>query len=112
MTIAVRSPFLKCSMRARACIWMLPCPVVYAWRMPAVPRMIAAVGKSGPGSTSMRSSIVAPGRPARSRQASMTSPRLCGGMLVAIPTAMPDEPLTSRLGKRAGSTRGSWREPS
>ena len=27
-----------------------------------------------------------------------TSARLCGGMLVAMPTAMPDEPLTSRFG--------------
>ena len=27
---------------------------------------------------------------------SMTSPRLCGGMFVAMPTAMPEEPLTSR----------------
>ena len=36
----------------------------------------------------------------------MTSPRLCGGMLVAMPTAMPCDPLTNRLGKRAGSTCG------
>ena len=34
--------------------------------------------------------------------ASMTSPRLWGGMLVAMPTAMPWLPLTSRFGKRAG----------
>ena len=39
----------------------------------------------------------------------MTSVRLCGGMFVAIPTAIPEEPLTSRFGKRAGSTRGSLR---
>ena len=32
-------------------------------------------------------------------QASITSPRLCGGMLVAMPTAMPPAPLTSRFGK-------------
>ena len=37
-------------------------------------------------------------------QASMTSPRLCGGMLVAMPTAMPPAPLTSRFGNRAGRT--------
>ena len=37
----------------------------------------------------------------------MVSPRLCGGMLVAMPTAMPLEPLTSRFGKRAGRTCGS-----
>ena len=29
----------------------------------------------------------------------MTSPRLCGGMLVAMPTAIPCAPLTSRFGK-------------
>ena len=39
--------------------------------------------------------------------ASITSRRLCGGMLVAMPTAMPEEPLTSRFGKRAGRTIGS-----
>ena len=48
---------------------------------------------SGPGSS--MSAIVA----------SAISPRWCGGMLVAMPTAMPDEPLTSRLGSFAGSTR-------
>ena len=36
-----------------------------------------------------------------------TSPRLCGGMLVAIPTAMPVVPFTSRFGMRAGRTTGS-----
>ncbi len=39
--------------------------------------------------------------------ASTTSPRLCGGMLVAMPTAMPVPPLTSRLGNAAGKTTGS-----
>ena len=33
-------------------------------------------------------------------QALMTSVRLWGGMLVAIPTAMPADPLTSRLGNQ------------
>ena len=37
---------------------------------------------------------------------------LCGGMLVAMPTAMPEEPLASRFGKAAGSTTGSCSEPS
>ena len=44
--------------------------------------------------------------------ASITSPRLWGGMLVAMPTAMPWLPLTSRFGKRAGSTVGSSLDPS
>ena len=41
-----------------------------------------------------------------------TSRRLCGGMLVAMPTAMPVEPLTSRFGKRAGRMIGSCVLPS
>ena len=39
--------------------------------------------------------------------ASITSRMLCGGMLVAMPTAMPAEPLTSRFGNGAGRTVGS-----
>ena len=41
--------------------------------------------------------------------ASITSPRLCVGMLVAIPTAMPVAPLSSRLGSLVGITVGSCR---
>jgi hypothetical protein len=33
-------------------------------------------------------------------------------MFVAMPTAMPVEPLTSRFGKRDGSTDGSRRDSS
>ena len=44
--------------------------------------------------------------------AAMISPRLCGAMLVAIPTAMPDAPLTSRFGNADGSTSGSVSWPS
>ena len=44
--------------------------------------------------------------------ASIVSLRLCGGMLVAMPTAMPEAPLTSRFGKREGRTSGSLRESS
>ncbi len=36
-----------------------------------------------------------------------TSRRLWGGMRVAMPTAMPEDPLMSRLGTLAGNTRGS-----
>lgn len=43
----------------------------------------------------------------RAHSPSTTSRRLCGGMLVAMPTAMPEEPFTSRLGALAGSTVGS-----
>ncbi|MCG0900125.1 hypothetical protein IMAU10572_02633 [Lactiplantibacillus plantarum] len=37
----------------------------------------------------------------------MTSAKLCGGMFVVIPTAIPVAPLTSKFGKRAGKTAGS-----
>ena len=38
---------------------------------------------------------------------SIVSLRLCGGMFVAMPTAIPVPPLISRLGKDAGNTTGS-----
>ena len=52
------------------------------------------------------------GAASRWRAASTTSTRLCGIMLVAMPTAMPLAPLTSRLGNAAGSTDGWVRLPS
>ncbi len=39
--------------------------------------------------------------------AATTSPTLCVAMFVAMPTAMPEPPLTSRFGIAAGSTVGS-----
>ena len=74
--------------------------------------MIPAVGKSGAGMSSIRSSIVVSGLRSSARQPSTTSLRLCGGMLVAMPTAMPELPLTSRFGSFAGSSSGSFSEPS
>ena len=41
-----------------------------------------------------------------------TSLRLCGGMSVAIPTAMPVVPFNKILGKRAGKVTGSLNVPS
>ena len=35
------------------------------------------------------------------------SAALCGGIELAMPTAMPLDPLQSRFGKRPGSTVGS-----
>ena len=40
-------------------------------------------------------------------RAVQTSLKLCGGMLVAMPTAIPETPLTSRFGNWAGRTIGS-----
>src|SRR3546814_10174269 len=45
-------------------------------------------------------------------QALTTSPRLCGGTSVAMPTAMPVVPLSSRCGSRAGIQLGSSSVPS
>ena len=61
--------------------------------------MMPPVGKSGPGTMRISSSSVMSGSAISASVASMISPGLCGGMLVAMPTAMPLPPLISRLGK-------------
>ena len=38
---------------------------------------------------------------------SMISSKLCGGMLVVMPTAMPVEPFINKFGNAAGRTDGS-----
>lgn len=43
---------------------------------------------------------------------STISERLCGAKLVAMPTAIPAAPFTSKLGTAEGSTVGSWMVPS
>ncbi len=69
--------------------------------------MMPAVGKSGPGTICMSSASVISALSITAMQASTISPRLCGGMLVAMPTAMPAAPLISRFGTRVGITAGS-----
>ena len=69
--------------------------------------MNPAVGKSGPVTSAMRSRVVTDGSSATAIAPFRHSVRLWGGMLVAMPTAIPVEPLTSRLGARVGSTVGS-----
>src|SRR4030095_11779534 len=64
--------------------------------------MIPAVGKSGPFTRVMSASTEMSGSSMSAIVASTTSRRLCGGMFVAMPTAMPDEPLTSRVGEAGG----------
>eukprot|EP00962_Isochrysis_galbana_P026063 scaffold8056_cov114-Isochrysis_galbana.AAC.4 len=70
------------------------------------------VGKSGPGSSCSSRSSDTSGSAMMACSASMSSPRLWGGMRVAIPTAMPEAPLSSSMGTRAGSTSGSSSEAS
>ena len=40
---------------------------------------------------------------------SITSVKLCGGILVAIPTAIPEVPFINKLGTRVGKTVGSFK---
>ena len=88
---------------------MIPLPVLYAVLIPLSPQMNPAVGKSGPGINSVSSSIVISGLSIMAMIPSMTSPRLWGGIFVAIPTAIPEDPFTSRLGIFEGRTAGSIR---
>ena len=69
-------------------------------------------GKSGPGSFAEQVFERGLRVPSISSAAAATSRRLCEGISVAMPTAMPDAPLSSTNGKRAGSSFGSWIEPS
>ena len=80
--------------------------------MPRRPLMMAAVGKSGPGMYSINSGIVMSGLAIIAKHALITSVILCGGMLVAIPTAIPLEPLISKLGILVGKTAGICSVPS
>ncbi len=74
--------------------------------MPLLPIISAPVGKSGAVMYSISPSTSISGFSIKAITPSIHSPRLCGGMLVAIPTAIPSEPFTSRLGKREGKTEG------
>ena len=69
--------------------------------------MIPAVGKSGPCTNFRISGSAALGLFTSVMVASMISVRLCGGIFVAMPTAIPSEPFTSRFGMRVGRTSGS-----
>ncbi len=56
--------------------------------------------------------VVASGVSIRCVVAPITSRKLCGGMLVAIPTAIPNAPFNRRFGAAAGRTVGSFLVPS
>ena len=95
---------------------MDPRPVRYADSIPSRPTIKAFVGKSGPFTKDIAfsrvSSGVASGFSSAQHVAETTSPRLCGGTFVAIPTAIPAEPFTRRFGNREGRTVGSCDRPS
>ena len=70
------------------------------------------VGKSGPGIISKSESISASGLSISNKHASIDSVKLWGSMFVAIPTAIPEEPLTRRFGIFVGRTSGINSVPS
>ena len=105
-------PLLEVSRETLARTTILPRPVRKASSMPWVPKMMPAVGKSGPCTMARSSSKLNLGLSMTATMAPAISLRLCGGMLVAMPTAMPLDPLTSRNGRAEGSTRGSCSESS
>ena len=70
--------------------------------------MTPPVGKSGPGICFINSLILTSLFSIKANVPSIISPKLCGGMLVAIPTAIPPAPFTSKLGYWAGKTVGSF----
>ncbi len=111
-TIDSRSPFAAFSTDARPRTWRMPRPVRYASWIPCRPRITPPVGKSGPGRSFRSLAGSASGSSRRSTAASVSSPRLCGGIFVAMPTAIPSAPLRRRFGNFAGRTIGSWSEPS
>ncbi|OPZ49524.1 MAG: hypothetical protein BWY92_01397 [Firmicutes bacterium ADurb.BinA052] len=76
--------------------------------MPCVPKISPAVGKSGPLMNPISSATDASGQSIRWITPSITSTRLWGGILVAMPTAIPDEPFTRSWGNRDGKTSGSF----
>ncbi len=116
VTIRLVRPLLSSSTSTTARIRMEPRPVRYASSITVVPTMRPAVGKSGPLTILISSSNVsASGVSGWSRHhwtAVAISRRLCGGMLVAMPTAIPFEPLTRRFGIRDGRIVGSCARPS
>ena len=93
-----------------------PRPVRYASSIPWRPTTKPLVGKSGPftnpSNAPSNSELLASGCSRDHCTPRQTSVRLCGGIFVAIPTAIPALPLTKRLGKRLGKTVGSSERPS
>mmetsp|Transcript_14797 Transcript_14797/g.61637 ORF Transcript_14797/g.61637 Transcript_14797/m.61637 type:complete len:386 (-) Transcript_14797:373-1530(-) len=104
-----RSPFSKAATPRTV---KRPLPVRYMARSPPSSTIWPPVGKSGAGRRAMSASTPTSASSMSASSAAATSRRLCGGMLVAMPTAMPWLPLMSRFGSLAGSTAGSSVESS
>ena len=89
-------------------ILTLPTPLSYISANSLLLITIPPVGKSGPGIYSISSAVVISSLSRYASTPLITSVRLCVGILVVIPTAIPSAPLISRLGTLTGSTEGSF----
>ena len=85
----------------------IPLPVFIYDLIPDLPAILPPVGKSGPGIILIISSTDAAGSSINKQTASIISCKLCGGIFVAIPTAIPVEPFINKPGRLAGNTVGS-----
>ena len=95
------------SIKAFALTLIFPLPVLYASLIPSKPSIVPPVGKSGPCVNSISSSIVISGLSINATVELIISVKLCGGIFVAIPTAIPSDPFTSKFGITVGKTVGS-----
>lgn len=87
--------------------FIFPLPVLYASSIFFFPSIVPPVGKSGPFTILNISSKRTIWFIYSVTVASITSPKLCVGILVAYPALIPVEPFTSKLGNLQGSTVGS-----
>ena len=69
---------------------------------------MAPVGKSGPVTIFNNSLTSSSGFSMRAIRALTISVRFCGGIFVAMPTAIPSDPFTSKAGNVVGRTVGSF----
>ena len=101
-------PFFKFSTLISPLILNDPLPVLYPCLTMSLPIITPPVGKSGPGICFINSLNLISLFSISANVPLITSPRLCGGILVAIPTAIPPAPLTNRFGNWEGNTSGSF----
>ena len=113
VTTACHCPRASSSIFQRARTFRLPRPFLYISEMMCGAVMICPPpGKSGPGKIAISSACESFGLRIIAMAACATSFRLCDGISVARPTAMPDAPFNSVTGSRAGKNFGSCVEPS
>ena len=108
VTIIFCLPLLVSSISASALTVIFPLPVVYACLIASLPKITPPVGKSGPFIICINCSSVVFGSSINFIIPFITSVKLCGGIFVAIPTAIPEEPFINSVGIFEGNTAGSW----